>query len=141
MARLQCTQGLAGGHRLPGDHDRADRLVRGPQAAGMVHAHDTSAGHPARERDDPATGGPHRLARDAGEVHTAVARQPGPGRRRERPDHGRRHQRPRPARSRGPRRRPGPDDGGRGPIERHRPYRRPADRQDKGEERDPEALA
>ena len=116
MARVQYAQGLARGHRLPDHHDRADRLVRGPQPTGVVHTHHAPSDHPAGERHDPATGGAHRLARGAGEVHAPVARQPWAGRWRERPDHGGRQQRPHPARAHrrlGARPRPGTDIRGR----------------------------
>jgi hypothetical protein len=76
VADRQRPQNLPRRHPLIDQRRRPYRLVRGPQPASVVHAHDTTPGHEAGVRDDPTTRGQHRLTLTASEIHTAMSGQP-----------------------------------------------------------------
>lgn len=66
----------AGLHRGADPQRPIDRLVRRPQAAGMVNDHDGATRDPAREADLARTGRQHRLPGCGGEVHPSVTGRP-----------------------------------------------------------------
>ncbi|GAA4979278.1 hypothetical protein GCM10023205_54740 [Yinghuangia aomiensis] len=123
QAHVGTVQGLRGDRADRGSHvdgltggdGGRDRFVGGQQIA-VPDADDALAGNCSGERDDPGTRRAHRLSGGRGEVGAAMAGQPVPLRRRERPHHhGPRIERPHPP----PRRRRRPDrirprPGGRG---------------------------
>jgi hypothetical protein len=60
MAHGERADGGAATHFLTRGHGRVDRLVRRPQAVGVVDADHRAAGHHAREGDHPVAGREHR---------------------------------------------------------------------------------
>ncbi|NJC14167.1 hypothetical protein F4558_003993 [Micromonospora profundi] len=111
MAGQELAQRRTGGDRLAGAYRRLDRLVGGPQTAGVAHGDHRSAGHHAGEEHGARPGAADHRAGLGGKVHAPVPGQPRPGRRVEPA-----HQAGRPVDRPAERRRPGV--GGRQP--RHR---------------------
>jgi hypothetical protein len=103
VAAEQGADRLSGAHPVAGSHRRDDRLVGGAQAARVRHADHATAGDEPGVVDDPGAGSADGGARCGGKVDTAVASQPGLGRRVEVTRHARRPvERPAPVRPGGP---------------------------------------